>query len=87
MKEKEIQKFVSVYVQEKLNIDPNYIRCTFYEIRIKYDLSEEETDKFLKLVRNYLENQEFNVYFTGSKFTYKSATRTVQPNELFIAFK
>lgn len=87
MKEKQIQNFIAQYVEEKRRINPNYIRCSFYDIRVKNNFSEEETLLFLKLIRNYLENNEFNVYFTGAKFIYKKANRTVQPNELFIAYK
>ena len=87
MSEKEIQRFIQKFIDEKMKADPNYIRCTFYEIRIKNNFTEEDTLQFLKLIRNYLENNNFNVYFTGAKFVYKEANRTVQPNELFIAYK
>ena len=87
MSEKEIQRFIQKFIDEKMKVDPNYIRCTFYEIRIKNNFTEEDTLQFLELIRNYLENNNFNVYFTGAKFVYKEANRTVQPNELFIAYK
>ena len=87
MNEKQIQRFIQKFIEEKMKLDSNYIRCTFYEIRVKNNFTEEDTLEFLKLIRNYLENNNFNVYFTGAKFVYKEANRTVQPNELFIAYK
>ena len=67
--------------------DPNYIRYTFYELRVKYNLSEEDTDRFLLLIRTKLENEGYNVYFTGAKFEYNNARMTVQDNEMMIAIK
>lgn len=80
-------QFVNDYIQKKLLENENYIRYTFYELRIKNNLSEDEVDKFLELNKNYLEKKGFQVFFTGAKFTYENANRTVQPNELMIAIK
>ena len=65
----------------------NYIRYTFYELKVKYNLSEEELDRFLILIRTKLENENYKVYFTDAKFIYENANRTVQPNEILIAIK
>ena len=67
-------QFVDNYINKKLEENENYIRYTFYELRIKNNLSEEEVDKF-------------NIYFTGARFFYENANRIVQPNELMIAIK
>ena len=80
-------EFVTNYIDKKLNENPNYIRYTFYELRVKNDLSEEETDEFLRINRDYFENKGYNVYFTNARFTYQNADRLVQPNELMIAIK
>ena len=80
-------QFVNDYIQKKLLENENYIRYTIYELRIKSNLSEDEVDKFLELNKNYLEKKGFQVFFTGAKFTYENANRTVQPNELMIAIK
>lgn len=39
-------QFVDNYINKKLEENENYIRYTFYELRIKNNLSEEEVDKF-----------------------------------------
>lgn len=81
--------FVINYINNKLTqtSDINYIRYTFYELRVKNNLSEDDLDKFLEINKNYFENKGYNVYFTGARFTYKNANITVQPNEIMIAVK
>ena len=73
-------EFVVNYISNKLKENKNYIRYTFYELRVKNNLSEEEVDESLKINKSYLEDKGYNVYFTG-------ANRTVQDNELMIAIK
>ena len=80
-------EFVVNYISNKLKENKNYIRYTFYELRVKNNLSEEEVDEFLKVNKSYLEDKAYNVYFTGAKFVYENANRTVQDNELMIAIK
>ena len=70
MEDKAIINLIETSVIEKIIKDPNYIRYTFYELRIKYNLSEEETNRFLYLIRTKLQNENYKVYFTGSKFEY-----------------
>lgn len=81
--------FVIKYIDNKLREveNPNFIRYTFYELRIKNNLTEEEIDRFLKINKDYFENKGYEVYFTGAKFIYKDMALTVQDNELMIAVK
>lgn len=80
-------EFIKDYIDKKIFENENYIRYTFYELRVKNNLSEEEVDEFLRINRDYFENKGYKVYFTGAKFEYKNAKMTVQPNELMIAIK
>lgn len=80
-------EFIDNYITNKINENQNYIVCTFYDLRIKHNLSEEETDDFLRLSKNKLENLGYRVYFTGAKFVYENASIIVQDNELMIAVK
>ena len=43
-------EFVTNYIDKKLNENDNFIRYTFYELRVKNNLSEEEVDEFLDLI-------------------------------------
>lgn len=87
MDEKAIINIIESTLNRKLKENSNYIRYTFYELRVKHNLSEQDTDKFLYLIRTKLENENYKVYFTGAKFVYKDANISVQPNELMIAIK
>lgn len=80
-------EFVTNYIDKKLNENDNFIRYTFYELKVKNNLSEEEVDEFLRINRDYFENKGYKVYFTNARFTYQNADRMVQPNELMIAIK
>ena len=81
--------FVIKYIDNKLKEveNPNFIRYTFYELRIKNNLTEKEIDRFLKINKDYFENKGYEVFFTGAKFIYKDIALTVQDNELMIAVK
>ena len=79
--------YVGRYIEYKLLENEEEIRITFYELRVKENLTEIETEEFLQLCKNKLENMKFNVYFTGETFVYKQCNRMVQPNELLIAVK
>lgn len=87
MDDKDIIKLIESTLKIKMKNNPNYIRYSFYELRVKYNLSEEDTDRFLFLIRTRLENENYKVYFTGAKFEYEDSNRTVQDNELIIAIK
>ena len=87
MEDKIIIKLIENTLKDKIKSNPNYIRYTFYELRVKYNLSEKDTDRFLFLIRTKLENESYRVYFTGAKFEYCGAKIQVQDNELMIAVK
>lgn len=78
---------ITKYLDKKIKENENEIRITFFDVRVKHNLSESETDTFLTLCKNRLENLGYNVFFAGAKFTYKNIRRIVQSNELMIAVK
>lgn len=78
---------ITNYLDNKISQNKEEIRITFYELRVKYNLSELEIDRFLALCKIRLENMGYKVFFTGAKFTFKNINRIVQPNELMIAIK
>ena len=78
---------VSNYLDNKMNENDEVIRITFYEMRVKYNLTVDETDIFLQLAKNKFENLGYNVYFTNSNYKYQNSNYIVQPNELLIAIK
>ena len=80
-------QFVTDYINNKIENNKDFIRISFYELRIKNNLSEEDTNEFLKLARTYLENKEYEVYIGNARYNYNNALQDVQPNELLIAIK
>lgn len=89
MTDKELNSFAINYIENKIKESPdkNFIRYSYYELKIKSNLSEDEIDTFLRINRDYFENQRYKVYFTDAHYEYKNARRTVQVNELMIAIK
>ena len=82
-----IKELCTRLLDSKIAENKNFIRFTFYELRVKHNLSEEDTNEFLRLAMIYLENKGYEVYIGNSRYTYNNANQNVQPNELLIAFK
>ena len=82
-----IKALCTKLLDSKIAENENFIRFSFYELRVKNNLSEEDADEFLKLAMTYLENKGYEVYIGNARYTYKNANQNVQPNELLIAFK
>ena len=80
-------EFIEQYINNKLSENEDYVRITFYDLRVKNNLTQEETEMFIHLVKTKLQNMKYNVYTTDEKFEYKNANMTVQPNELLVAIK
>lgn len=74
-------------IEEKLTIDDNFLRFTFFEVRVKKGVKEEEEKEFIQLAGIKLTNMGYTVYFQDQEFIYKEAKRRVQINELIIAIK
>lgn len=82
-----VNELYTKLLENKITKNENFIRFTYYELRVKNDLSEKETDEFLKLCMNYLGNKGYQVYLGNARYNYNNANQNVQPNELLIAFK
>lgn len=87
MNEKEIINLIEITLKDKLNKDSYFIRYTFYELRVKLNLSEVELYHFLRLIKIKLENLGYRVYFTGDKYIFNETNKQVEENELLIAIK
>ena len=74
------------FLDKKIQENERCIRITFYELRIKYNLSEKETEDFIKLAKNRLTNLGYEV-FTNEKNQNSKNDITLEYNELVIAIK
>ena len=80
-------KFIYDYIAKKEQENAEFIRYSYYELKVKNNLSDEEIDKFLITNRDYFEDKGYNVYFTNARYEFNGASQYVQPNELMVAFK
>ena len=72
---------------KKIKENPNFIKYTFYELRIKENLSEEEMYHFISLANTRFKNLDYYTYRTGQKYFYEYKEQYVKENELLIAIK
>ena len=77
---------IDQYLENKLKSNENIIEFTFYELRLKLNLSTEETYNFLHLVSTKLENNNYKIYRTGQEYYYRG-TKKVDDNQLMVAIK
>ena len=80
-------QFVEEYINYKISKNEYEIIFTFFELRVKENLSEEQVEDFLRLSKIRLENLGYSVYFTGTKIILEGKTREVKQNELMVAIK
>ena len=74
-------------INHKIEENEDFVRYTYFELKIKHNLSEGEIDEVLRLARNKFENLGYRVYFTGTKYNYNGENRVVESNEYLVAIK
>ena len=77
---------IDMYLENKLKLNKNCVIFTFYELRVKLNLTSEETYNFLHLVSTKLENNNYKIYRTGQEYFYKEKKK-VEDNQLMVAIK
>jgi len=80
-------EFIDNNLNKKIQTNEEFIRYTFFEVRVKENLSEEMTKKFIELVEIKLKNLNYEVYKTGEVYTYNGIGKKVKENELLVAIK
>ena len=81
---KELKAFIIAFInkKEKESSNINYIEYSYYELKVKYGLTEEQIDEVLRVSRDY-----FDVYFTNAEFQYNGQKRKVETNDYMVAIK
>ena len=87
MTNKDFFEFVENFIADKITINPQLVRYTYYELRVKLNLTEKGLDRFLKCSKIILEELNYKVFFTGARFKFENANRVVETNEYMIAIK
>lgn len=77
---------IDLYLEDKLKQNRNCVIFTFYELRVKLNLSSEQMYNFLHLVSTKLENNSYQIYRTGQEYFYREKLR-VEDNQLLVAIK
>lgn len=75
---------IDMYLENKLKLNKNCVIFTFYELRVKLNLTSEETDNFLHLASIKLENNHYKIYRTGQEYFYKEKLK-IEDNQLMVA--
>jgi len=80
-------EFIDNSLNKKIIENEEIIVYTYYELRIKANLSKNDTNCFIKLVSIKLQNLNYSVYRTGERYLYNNIEKLVQDNELLVAVK
>lgn len=80
-------KFVTDYLDKKIKENDKFLKISYYELRVKNNLSNNEIDEFLNFSKSYLENNDYHVYFTNEQYYFNGNTKIVETNEVIIAIK
>ena len=87
MTEEQLKAFIINLIEQKELEDKNFIRYSFFELKVENGLTEEEIDEVLRVSGDYFENKGYKVYFTNAEYEYKNKRKKVESNEYLIAFK
>ena len=79
--------YITQYMDRKIEENVNKVTITFFELRIKEDLSQEDTYIFLRMSKQRLTNLGYKIYDTGEKYMYNGKEEEVKSNEFYVAIK
>lgn len=80
-------EYVHNYINNKIYQNSNFIKFTYYELRIKENLSERDIESLINLATTRLKNNNYLVYKTGEVYSINEEIKKVEDNELLIAIK
>lgn len=63
MKNQELFEYVEKYVAEKIKNNSDEVRYSYFELKVKLDMKEDEIDRFLKCSRIILEELRLQSLF------------------------
>lgn len=78
---------ITEYLDNKIDQNEKKLVFTFYELRVKMDLTEPTIEKFLRLSETRLINLGYQTYRQGDVYEYEGKKELVKENELLIAIK
>lgn len=78
---------ISESIDSKIAKNNEFIKYTYYELRIRKNLSEDDMYSFISFVNTRLRNLGYTTYKTGQKYFYDYKEQIVKDNELLVAIK
>ena len=78
---------ITEYLDNIIEQNSKKLVFTFYELRIKMDLTEPTVEKFLRLSETRLINLGYQTYRIGDIYEYQGEKQVVKENELLVAVK
>lgn len=87
MKSEDLFKFVENYINVKIVKSGGIVKISYFELKIKMNMDEEDIDRFLKCSKIILEDQNYNVYLSEEEFEYEGKKNKVENNEFLVAIK
>lgn len=85
MKSEDLFKFVENFVNVKITKNNDIVKFSYFEIKIKMNMDEEDIDRFLKCSKIILEDQGYQLYQLGEKYNFEGEQRKVEDNEFLVA--
>ena len=80
-------EYITQYIDNKIYANEEMITVTFYELRVKENLSQEDTLLFLNMSKQRLFNLGYTIYETGQKYTFNGKEEIVSSNIFYVAIK
>jgi len=77
---------IDAYIENKISKDEECIIFSFYELRVKLNLSSNETMTFIQLASIKLENSNYKIYRTGQEYHY-NGKKKVEDNQLLTSIE
>ena len=78
---------ITEYLDNKIEKNNKRLIFTFYELRVKMDLTPPTVEKFLRLSETRLINLGYQTYRPGELYKYQGEELVVKENELLVAVK
>ncbi len=78
---------ITQLIDNKIEQNDEKIVVSFYELKVKLNLSEDELNSTISLITIRLTNIGYRVYLTGQKYNYNNQDYIVESNELIVAVK
>lgn len=75
------------YISNKIVESGNYIVFSYYDVRVRHNVSNDELQDFIEDAEEILEEKGYNVYLENENYIYNGSNRIVQCSEVLVAIK